>query len=138
MTHRDQHDIDALIEDALRSEPMRAVPVTLHRRVEERVRIAALKERERSRFRYSLISTAIALVSVIGIAVFVVTFTNFGPLMANGVPGGGGIYDWYTARFVHTWSAYTGSYSLITSVLLAGGTLALAVWVPLRYIRRTH
>jgi hypothetical protein len=138
MTPRDHENIDALIEDALRSEPMRPVPLTLHRRVEERVRIAALKDRERARFRFSLTSTLVALLTVIGLAGFVLVVTNLGPLLNNGVPGASGIRDWYTARMLQTWTEYTGSYSLVTSVLMAAGTLGLAVWVPLRYFRRTH
>lgn len=117
---------------------MRAVPITLHRRVEERVRIAALKHREQARFRFSLITSLVAFVTVIGVAVVGVMMTNMGPLMDNGVPGGGGMFDWYTARVFNSWSTYTGTYSLGASFLLAGGTLALAIWVPLRYIRRTH
>jgi hypothetical protein len=130
-------ELDALIESALRSEPMLSAPMHFHRRVEERVRLAALRDHEVSRFRYSMMSLLVAFAGAIGLGAAVVVFTNFELLLANGFPGGGGIYDRYAVSMSQTWSSYSGAYLFAASLFLGLGTLLLA-WIPLRNYLRTH
>lgn len=128
--------LDAMIASALGSEPMLAAPMHLHRRVEERVRLIALRDDEVARFRYSMLSLALAFCGAIGLAASVVIFTNFELLLSNGFPGGGGIFDRYTIFMSQTWSTYSGAYLFASSVILALGTMLLA-WVPIRNYLRT-
>lgn len=130
-------ELDAMIETALRSEPMLAAPLNLHRRVEERVRLIALHDHEVARFRYSMVSLLVAFLGAIGVAAAVVVFTNFELLLANGFPGGGGLYDRYSVFMSQSWSSYSGAYLFTASMFLALGTLLLA-WIPLRNYLRTH
>lgn len=128
-------ELDALIESALRTEPMLAAPMNLHRRVEERVRLIALREDEVARFRYSMLSLVVAFCGAISMAAAVIVFSNFELLLANGLPGGGGIFDRYTVVMKQGWASYSGAYLFAASLALAAGTMLLA-WIPIRnYIR---
>lgn len=120
-------DLDALIEAALASEPMRAVPAALHRRVEERLRITAMIEQERARFRYSMLSVAAAFVLALGAGGALVAFTNLRGVLYYGVPGMMGTVDYYTTSMTQSWSSYSGAYTLGLSVLLAFGTVLMAI-----------
>jgi hypothetical protein len=130
-------ELDAMIESALRSEPMLTAPLHLHRKVEERVRLIALHDHEVARFRYSMMSLLLAFLGAFGLGAAVVVFTNFELLLANGLPGGGGLYDRYSVFMSQSWSSYSGTYLFAASMSLALGTLLLA-WIPLRNYLRTH
>lgn len=124
-------DLDAIIEDALRGEPLRKAPPTLHRRVVERVRFEAMRQQEQTRFRYTMATLAVGFLAIITAGVFLVLFTNLGVLMSYGVSGGKGLYDYYSASMELSWSAYRGAYSLLLSV--AGALAAVALgFIPLR------
>lgn len=128
-------EMDTLIESALRNQPVLSAPMNLHRRVEERVRLIALRDDEVVRFRYSMLSLVVAFCSAIGLAAAVVVFTNFELLLANGLPGGGGVFDRYAMVMTQGWAGYSGAYLFAGSVILALGTMLLA-WIPIRnYIR---
>ncbi len=124
-------DMDTLIEKALSGEPMRPVPLTLHRRVAERVRIAALRERERTRFRYSMATLAVGFLGIVGAAGLLISITNLDVVLNSGIAGGKGQYDYYATSMALTWEDYSGAYSLGLSVLLAFGTVILGI-IPLR------
>jgi hypothetical protein len=125
-------DLDMRIEEALKGDRFLHAPDTFHRRVEERIRIAALSDREKTRFRYSLISLAAAFLAVLAVAGLAVFFTNFGGIMTRGVAGGKGQYDYYATSMIFSWTAYSGAWSLILSLLAAGGTMLLGL-IPLRH-----
>ncbi|MBI1319805.1 MAG: hypothetical protein GC168_12790 [Candidatus Hydrogenedens sp.] len=133
----DGDEFDALIESALRSEPMRPAPLDLHRKVTDRLQIADLREREVVRFRYSMTSLLLALMGAHFAAAMVIMFTNFDLLLANGLPGAFGIYDRYAVYMWQSWSSYSGAYLMPTIMLLAVGTICAALW-PLRKYLRTH
>jgi len=130
-------ELDAMIESALRSEPMLTAPLNLHRKVEERVRLIALHDHEVARFRYSMLSLLVGFLGVFSLGAAVVVFTNFELLLANGFPGGGGLYDRYAVFMSQSWSSYSGAYLFAASMSLALGTLLVA-WIPLRNYLRTH
>ena len=92
-------ELDALIEAALAEEVLLPVPVGFHARVNERVRLAALQQRERVRFRNTLLSGFAASVGiVVTVATFVAT-TKFDVLLKHGISGGRGLLDSYAATF---------------------------------------
>jgi len=130
-------DMDAFIEAALKEEPLRPVPFTLQRRVEERVRIAQLREKECQRFRYSMTSLLVGALSVVGIAVCVIAVTHFHLIMSNGVSGGWGQYDALVNSLFQTMGDYSGAYTLVFSMFVAAGTLLLGL-IPLRKYMSTH
>jgi len=129
--------IEAIIDTALRAEPLRPVPLTLHRRVEERIRIAALLEQEKVRFRYSMATLAIAVLGSLALAGLVLSVTNLSDVLMHGVAGGKGQYDSYATSMMQSWSAYRGAYSLLLSIVLAGGTVLLGI-IPLRRFITSH
>jgi len=126
------YDIDAIIEDALNGERMMSAPINFHRAVEERVRIAALKDRERVRFRFWMQSLVASGCVALFIASTVVAVTNLQLIVTNGVSGGKGVYDYYlTLLFGTSFENYGGAYTLASSVLLAAVSLVLG-WSPVR------
>jgi len=132
-----ESELDALIEEALRSQEMLPVPPTLHERVSSRLKAQALIERERARFRASMMAMAVALLAIIAGGVVLVAFTHLRGVLTYGAPGAKGHMDYLVNDLVLTVSHYTGSYSLGLSFLLALGTL-LFVIVPLRARTRHH
>ncbi len=110
---------------------MLKAPPTLHRRVVERVRFAAMREQEETRFRYTMATLAVGFLAIIAAGVFLVLFTNLGVLMSYGVSGGKGLYDYYSTSMQLSWSAYRGAYSLLLSLAGALGAVALGI-IPLR------
>lgn len=138
MAERIPDNMDEFIEAALGNEPMLAVPANLHRRVVERVRIAHLREQERVRFRYTMTTLAVTVLGLFGGAGFAIWFGSAGMLGTQGVSGGMGQYDYFMWYFHQSWSGYSGAYSMVSAVLLAGGTLLLGL-IPLwRYTSRSH
>lgn len=120
-------ELDALIEAALAEEVLLPVPVGLHARVNERVHLAALQQRERVRFRNALLSGFAASVGiVVAVAAFVAT-TKFDVLLKHGISGGQGLLDSYAATFALSWPQYWEG--LMLSLVLAIGVATL--WVGL-------
>jgi uncharacterized membrane protein YbjE (DUF340 family) len=131
MAGGEKMDLDALIDQALSTEPLLRAPLTLQRGVEERLRIADLRDREKMRFRLSMATLLLALVSALFAAGALLWFTNLSVLAKAGVSGGKGQYDYYATALAQFWHAYQGAYTLVLSVLLAVCTLAMG-WRPLR------
>jgi len=131
----DNAELDALIEAALTDQPLLPVPASFHRKVEERIRIAALRERERSRFRFWMISIAAGFVGALSVAAAVLLVTNFQLFVTNGVSGGKGTYDYMTTVMSQYWSGYSGTYTLVFSILLAVVVLLIGL-IPARRLTR--
>lgn len=129
--------LDALIEEALKNEPMRRAPRTLHQRVLERVQVTALREQEKIRFRYSMLGMAVAFLAVVAGAVLIVSLTNLWGVMNYGVPGGKGQFDYYATSMFMSWARYGGAYSMILSILGAGIAVLLGL-LPLRKDKWSH
>ena len=132
-----RQDIDAIIEQALRTERMRPTPMNLHRGVEQRVRIAQLRDHEALRFRYSMATLGVAFLAALLVAGLLVSFTNLSVLINHGVSGGRGQYDAFTTSMQISYSGYSGAYSLISSMLLASGTILVAL-IPIGWQFRSH
>jgi hypothetical protein len=133
----DDIDLDALIEEALSAEPVRSAPIDFAARVDERLRVHALIERERARFRASMATLAVAVVAIIAGAGIFVGFTHLQSVMAYGAPGAKGALDYWANEFLRVAASYTGAYSLAFSLLLALAALGLVV-VPWQLRRMRH
>lgn len=132
-----QQNLDALIERALTGDAPVAVPVTLLAGVEERLRVAAIRDREWVRFRLSMLTLLLALFSALVAAFFSLWFTKLNLIANVGVSGGKGQYDYYATALGLFFGDYRGSYSLVASLLLAAATLLLCV-KPLRRYLDSH
>lgn len=132
-----EDEIDRAIDSALIGERMLSAPITLHRRIMERVRYAAMRERERVRFRVCMTSLAVALLAALGIAFLVISVTNLDIYIRHGVDGGKGQYDYLAASLAQRWTVYSGAYSFLLSLLMAGGALLLGL-IPLRKMMNSH
>jgi hypothetical protein len=134
----DKHtDLDALIESALCGEPVRHAPDNLAERVGERLRVQALIDRERSRFRNSMAMLAVAVAAILVCGGVFVAFTHLRSVVTYGAPGAKGRFDYLATYFMDTFTSYTGAYSLVVSMMLAAGVLAI-VFIPWRGRMRHH
>lgn len=136
MEYKDS-ELDALIEEALRSQEMLPVPSTLHARVANQLKAQALIERERARFRASMAMMVVALLAIVVGGVVLVAFTHLRGVLVYGAPGAKGRFDYLVNNAFLSLTDYTGSYSLGISLLLALGTL-LFIIIPLRERTRHH
>ena len=136
--HMTAAQLDELIDSTLASEPLRAAPLGMARRVEDRLRIAALMEQEQHRFRYSMGMTLLAFVGAIVATGWFVALTNLQTVIAYGMPGALGTYDYYATSMTYAWRGDTSFYTLGASVLLAIGTLLLGFMLPRRVTRAPH
>jgi len=132
LDHFPADDLDRMIEEALGSERLLSAPINFHRAVDERIRIAALKDRQRARFRFWMLSLAASACGALFLAAVAIAVTNLQVIVTNGVSGGKGTLDYYLSALLGTSAdAYSGTYTLVTSVLLAAVALGLG-WIPVR------
>lgn len=125
-------ELDRFIEDALRSEPLREAPATLHRRVEERVRVAALASRERHGF-HSRIAASLVLVAMVGFAVVLVPALAFYQGWTfRALPGAMGYFDYLTVFVVQSWG------EILLALGAGAGVLAVTAlaWMLVPVLRR--
>lgn len=137
MSIRLNDSIDGLMEKALAEQPLEPVPLTLYRRVTRGIRIATWRRREEVRFRYTLAVWLGGFVLALVAAGAAIVSTNLSNILGNGVSGGLGWFDYYAAALHVSLSGYTCAYSLAAAVLIAGGTLLLAL-APLSHFLRGH
>lgn len=124
-------ELDALIESALRDEPLLPVPVGLHARVAERVHWAALQQKERARFRNTLLTGLAGSAGIITLAVLFVGMTSFHVLLEHGVSGGLGLMDYYRTTLHFSWLGQLDGLILAIGAALAVITAGAALQ-PLR------
>jgi len=128
------HDIHALIDSALASEVMRPVPKGLEARIQQRLRIAALIEKERHYCREIVLAGAGFLaVIVVGAAAFL-SMVDLSLLIARSMPGGLGYCDYLAVSASQIWadflgSSYLGWLNLLIAFLLTG-LIASLRWTP--------
>lgn len=127
----DEATLDALIESALRDEPVAPVPRDLHARIYERVELAALEQKERARFRNTLLGALAAGAGVVATAVVLVALTNFQLLLDHGVGGWRGLLDYYAATFQLSVPGQPDGLFLVLCLSLGALTIGVGVQ-PLR------
>lgn len=126
------HDLDHIIEDALKSEPLREVPTGFHRRVTDRVRVAALASGERRGF-HSRVLASVLLFAMIGFTVVLVPALAFYQGWTyRALPGVMGYFDYLTVLVVQSWSA------IFIALAIGAGVAGLAgfIWMVLPALRR--
>ena len=111
-------ELDALIEAALRDQPVMCAPADFSRKVEERVNILLLREREKARFRASMAVMAVSVVVTLLTAAAVVWFTHLSLVWANGTAGISGQIDTWRTSWWMALSGYRGAYTLLFSLLI--------------------
>ena len=133
MDHNRLPDLDVLIEQALSEEPIRPVPMGFHARLEERLRIAALVEREKKRFRYGTTVGAV-LFAALGLTfVFVPVLAYLQGWVVRSVPGGMGYLDYVLVSLVNVFGTLHKPSGV--AVVAAAGFIVLAALVSLWRLR---
>jgi hypothetical protein len=123
-------ELDALIEAALAEEVLLPVPAGLHARINERVHLAALQQRERVRFRNAMLSGFAASVGIVVAVAALVATTKFDVLLKHGISGGQGLMDSYAATFALSWPPYWEGLilSLVLMIVVATVWIGLIPW----------
>lgn len=129
-------ELDALIETALRDQPLMRAPVDFSRKVEERVNILLLQEREKARFRAGMAVMTVSVLVTVLTAALVVWFTHLSLVWANGTAGNGGQMDAWRASWWMALSGYRGAYTLLFSVLIGVTTFIILGFTPYGRFRR--
>lgn len=120
-------NIDRLIEDALKSEPMESLPVGFQARTQERVVIAALVMRERRRFRRCMAGGVLGIMTLMTSGAMAAFFGGLPAAIAEAVPGAMGYYDQLSVFVSVWWPGLAGVAILSTCVLAMGVLVAEAV-----------
>ena len=120
MTTDNPKNLDALIDEALRTQPERDVPFGFQRRTTERLRLVVLLDREVAQFRAAY-TGAVVFLSLLGLGGGLAWFVIDVPeLIARAVPGALGFYDQFML-FVAANAGALGGLSLAAFLLLTGG-----------------
>lgn len=128
-------ELDALIEAALSDEPFLKAPLSLHRNIEARVRLVALREHEHRRFAISMFTLVFLFFGSLACAGMLLWFTNLSFIYSEGVSGGKGWFDYYTHALSASFSSYQGAYSMVMSFVLALITIFLTgIWQVHKFI----
>ena len=127
MTSLDDDKLGILIEQALSEEPLRPVPAGFRRRLNERLRIAALAQKERERVRFGLVTGGILVSAVLAFLVFVPVISYLQGWAARSVPGGLGRMDYFATSLLSFLGTMNQSVLWATGTTIALAGLALVV-----------
>lgn len=120
-------ELERLIDNALRSEPERDLPFGFHRSVVERLKIAALLDRELKRFRACWASAGLLAVALACSVLSVWLGADLPGAAARAVPGALGSYDRFILLLARHWPTMT---------LTSAGLLALLCGAYMAFARR--
>lgn len=120
-------DIDALIDEVLRTEPMRPVPAGFHARMVRSLRVATVVEQERREFRQRVLMRAALLVLAAPGLVAIAAGLGLREWVAT-VPGGLGYCDYAWTSTAWASSAMLGSGPLL--LLVAGASWPCRLFFP--------
>lgn len=126
MSQNDFDDFDALIEEALKSEAQLSLPFGFQRRVEERLRVAALLDGERRRFSYCLKAAMTLCIVLVSSAASLAFFNDLPSLLLHNIPGGLGLYDQVSVFLAIWWPGLVGT-SVVAVCVFAISLLCLEV-----------
>lgn len=118
-----------MIESALKSEPLRPVPMGLHERVEARLRVVALETRERRGFHKRLWASA-ALFAMLAVTLVIVPALAFYQgWSVRALPGALGYLDYITVFVMQAWG------EIVVALAIGGGVVtfvaAAGLLIPL-------
>ncbi|HRK35809.1 MAG TPA: hypothetical protein PLJ47_14525 [Candidatus Hydrogenedentes bacterium] len=124
-------ELDRMIEEALKSEPLRPVPNGFHRRVEERVRVAAFASQERRGFHSRLWASAVLFAMLGFTLVLVPALAFFQGWTVRALPGAMGYLDYLTVFFMQSWG------EILLALAGAAGVVGAvaAVWMIVPLVR---
>ena len=118
--------VDGIIDAVLGGEPLRPMPPGLHHRIAGRLRVAALLEQERRRFRESVAFCIGALASAFCGTVLVAVLADVPGLIRHGIPGGLGRFDYLATSIGLYVSNLENSVTLAsTSIVAVAAAMAL-------------
>ena len=127
MDLNDMTELDRMIEDALKSEPVRPVPSGFHRRVEDRVRVVALASRERRGF-HSRVAVSLLLVAVLAFTVVLVPVLAFYQGWTyRALPGAMGYFDYLTVFVAQSWGQILLALGAGAGIAAAAALVVMAV-----------
>lgn len=99
---REVLNVEKTIEDALTSEPMRSVPSGMHNRIEQRLKITALIQKEKSQFRRTMVMAWSMIFLCLGGGISFAFYGGVKGLLQTAAPGALGYIDYMS-------SSYTGA-----------------------------
>jgi len=130
------NDLDARIEEALVGEPLRPVPFGLRRRIDTRIRIAAVAQRERRHLRNHLVFGALLVLGMFAGCGFVFVAVDLDEWLAWSMPGGMGYFDYLVLSLSMAWSAWLGTVvAWSAAAVFAVAVLAAVSLRRLRHVR---
>ena len=122
MTSPEPHDLDRIIDTALRTEePMRPVPPSLYRRIRERLAVIAMIQRERLWFRYMMAAGGFLVFAVVSVAALAALFADVPALFTRDVPGGLGYYDYLKSDLFLSAKLVAGMVAVLAFLLVGLG-----------------
>lgn len=125
MDDKNFSDLDTLIEQALAEEPMQPVPAGFHGRLDERLRIASIVDRERQRLRFSVVTGSVLFAAVAFALVVLPAIAYFQGWLVNTVPGGMGYLDLAMSRVATVGLAGNGTIATVVAATVVLGLLAV-------------
>ncbi|MCC6153479.1 MAG: hypothetical protein IT367_06950 [Candidatus Hydrogenedentes bacterium] len=138
MDLNNMNDLDRYIEDALKGEPMRPVPTGFHKRVEERVRVAAIASRERRWFHSRMIASVILFAMIAFTVVIVPALAFFQGWTVRALPGAMGYLDYMMVFASQSWPEILLAVGFGVIVVAAAAIAWLVVPMLRRNAARQH
>lgn len=103
MLSNEWNDLDVMIEDALRSEPLREAPAGFHRRLDERLRIVAMVAKERKGFQIRVLASTALFAALLFTVVVVPALAYAQGWTVRSMPGAMGYLDYLAVFVVQEW-----------------------------------
>ncbi|MBI5090820.1 MAG: hypothetical protein HZB26_00065 [Candidatus Hydrogenedentes bacterium] len=128
-------DLDSLVRSAIAERAAQPVPFGLRRKIENRIRLAALIQVERGCFVRSLAARSMVLALLVG--AFVLTTYLAGAMdgqIMGMIPGGLGYLDYAATMLLNTWIGALDQ-PILGAILVAAGVVLLAVIPAKSYMR---
>lgn len=124
MSPNEWNDLDVMIEDALRSEPLREVPAGFHRRIDERLRVVAMVAKERKGFQMRLLASAALFAALLLTVVVVPALAYAQGWTVRSMPGAMGYLDYLAVFMAQEWEKL--------AIVTVGVAVVVAVALGLR------
>jgi len=118
-------DLDAAIETALSTEPLRRVSPGFFGRIRQRLAMIALIQQERSRFRHSMTAGGATFVGILTAVILLAYIGSIPSRLAWYVPGGMGFLDYVKTQLFLSMRMFVAVIALGAAVPLGGVLFSL-------------
>jgi hypothetical protein len=118
-------DLDATIEAALSTEPLRRVSPGFFGRIKQRLAMIALIQRERSRFRHSMTAGGATFAGILTVVMLVTYIGSIPSRLAWYVPGGMGFLDYVRTQLLLSIPMLVALVALCAAIPLGGVLFSL-------------